>query len=111
MASSSNGFTRTTGLEVVEPKIAALNVVGAVPTFGDPLTVHWDCDQNPPGTQIQLHVVGPGGPQSYVGLELTGQQVVVPTPAAEAYVMTLTAGFDQAGLHREVKKVLAVAVL
>ncbi len=105
----SNGFTRATGLEVVEPQIATLEVVGAVPKVGHPLMIGWDCSDNPPGTGLQLQVAGPGGPQSFAGLALSGQQAVA-TPAAGSYAVTLTAGLDLAGLHREVKKLLSVAV-
>jgi hypothetical protein len=105
----SNGFTRATGLEVVEPKIAVLKVVGVVPSVGHPLTIGWDCEENPPGTKLELHVAGPGGPGSFLGLAPSGQQQVK-TPAAGPYVVTLTAGLDLAGLHREVKKSLNVAV-
>jgi len=105
----SNAFTRATGLEVVEPQIATLHVVGTVHTAGHPLFFSWDCGENPPGTQLTLKVTGPGGPHSFTGLPLTGQQSV-PTLAAGLYTATLTAGFDLAGLHREVKKSRSVTV-
>jgi hypothetical protein len=54
-------------------------------------------------------VVGPGGPLTFTGLALEGQQAAV-TPTAGAYTVTLFAGFDLAGLHREVKKTLNVVV-
>ena len=44
----------------MEPKIAMLKVVGAVPTVGNPLIIGWDCDENPPGTKSNSTVVGAG---------------------------------------------------
>jgi hypothetical protein len=106
----SNGFTRTTGLEVVEPQIVGpLKVVGAVPTAGHPLTIGWDCGDNPPGTNVKLDVTGPSGPQSFPGLALSGQQVVQ-APAAGSYLATLTAALGSPPLHRAVEKSLTVAV-
>jgi hypothetical protein len=105
----SNGFTRTTGLEVVEPQIAALNVVGPVPTVGHPLKIGWNCDDNPPTTTVKLHVNGPGGSQTFGGLALNGQRTLA-TPAAGSYFLTLTAALDLGGMHREVKKSLTVPI-
>jgi hypothetical protein len=105
----SNAFTRATGLEVVEPQIASLKVVGSVPPPGQLLTIGWDCANNPPGTNLHLKVTGPSGSNSFTGLALSAQQAV-PTTVAGPYTATLTAGLDLAGLHREVKKSLTVAI-
>jgi hypothetical protein len=92
---------------VVEPQITKLKAVGT--SAGAPLLIVWDCDENPPGPQLKLKVTGRGGPLSFTGLSLTGQQVVT-APTAGVYSVTLTAGLDLAGLHREVKKSLNVFV-
>lgn len=105
----SNAFTRATGLEVVEPQIASFHLGGTVPPAGNALVFAWDCNENPPGTQLTLEVTGPGGPHTFTGLGLLSQ-TSVPTPAAGLYSATLTAGFDLAGLHREVKKSIDVTV-
>ena len=105
----SNAFTRTTGLEIVTPKIANLKLVGAIPVVGNHMTIAWDCDENPPGTQINLHVAGPSGFQTFGGLPHVGQQDAMAAQAG-VYIATLVASIDLGGLHREVKKSLSLII-
>ena len=55
----SSAFTRRTGLEVVTPIIGNLSASSTDPF--QPITIDWDCDQNPPATQINLEVISPSG--------------------------------------------------
>jgi hypothetical protein len=106
----SSAFTRQTGLEIVTPQIASLNVVGAIPHHPNPITIGWNCDENPPGTTVRLDVLGPNGLHTFGALPLVGTHQVA-APTAGLYKATLVAAIDLGGEHREVNKVINVSVV
>jgi hypothetical protein len=62
----SSAFTRQTGLEVVQPIIGVWTADG--------LDVSWDCERNPPGTEVEVTVTAPdGGVDTIVAQPLTGR--------------------------------------
>lgn len=103
----SNAFTRQTGLEICTPIIG--NLIGAGSVQFQPITINWDCGQNPPATEISLGVISPSGVQSSSpGLSLVGQQQVVATERG-VYSVSLVAAIEFDGERREaVQQVLVV---
>ena len=95
----SNAFTRQTGLEIVTPLTGTLTATGA--GLFQPITIDWDCNQNPPATEVRVQVISPSGGQwAFAGLPLTGQRQL---PAIESglYSVSLTAAIDLGGERRE----------
>jgi hypothetical protein len=104
----SNLFTRQTGLEIVTPIIGNLTASGSGQF--QPITIHWDCSQNPPATEISLQMISPSGAQSpFVGLPLMGQQQL---PATErgVYSVSLAAAIDLDGERREAARQVNVTI-
>ena len=103
----SNAFTRRTGLEVVTPIIGILRRPAVL---SQPITIHWDCDQNPPATVVSLQVISPSGVQSsFAALPLVGQQQVTATEQG-VYTIWLVAGVELAGERRETSEQVSVTV-
>ena len=95
----SNAFTRQTGLEIVTPIIGNLSASGS--SQSQPITIRWECDQNPPATEISMQVISPSGAQSsFAALPLVGQQQVAATENG-VYSVSLVAAIDLAGERRE----------
>ena len=104
----SNAFTRQTGLEICDPIIGNLRALGS--TQLQPIIIDWDCDQNPPATEISLEVIEPGGALSSTpGLPLVGQQAVIATQRG-VYAVSLVAAIDLDGERREARQQVAVAI-
>ncbi|MEP7143661.1 MAG: hypothetical protein ABI707_12355 [Ferruginibacter sp.] len=59
----SSNFTRTLGLEVVEPVMGSLIASRYSITTGGSVTITWDCTNNPPNTEFRLKVTLPNGIQ------------------------------------------------
>lgn len=105
----SNAATRQAGLEVVTPKVTSLELVGIAPPVGGPITIGWDCDENPPGTTVRLDVTKPNGlPESHP-LERLGQTQVTADEAG-TFELALVASIGLGGEVREVMKSLSVTV-
>ena len=104
----SNAFTRQTGLEICTPIIGSLSASGS--SQFQPITVNWDCDQNPPATEISLHVISPSGVQSSSpGLPLVGPRQIVATERG-VYSVSLVAAIDLGGERREARQQVNVAI-
>jgi hypothetical protein len=73
----SNGFTRQTGLEIVEPRIGTFTAAQGAP--GQPLVANWACEDNPLDTAVRLEFIAPSGArQQRSGLRLSGREQLVP---------------------------------
>jgi hypothetical protein len=107
----SSAFTRRLGLEVVTPRITSLQVGGAGAfAVGQPFTVAWDCDANPPATTVRLRVASPSGVQlSFSGLAHAGQQDVTAFEPG-VYTATLTASLNLNGELRQAMESVQVNV-
>lgn len=104
----SSAFTRRTGLEIVTPVIRRLTASGF--SRAHPITIIWDCDQNPPDTRVTLHILSPSGTRSsLVTLPLVGWQQIV-APENGAYLISLVAGINLAGELRQVSQEVRVAI-
>ncbi len=104
----SSAFTRRTGLEIVTPIIGNLSASGS--TQSQMITIDWDCDQNPPATEISFQVTSPGGVQSSaVNQPLVGQMQVAATESG-VYSVSLVAAIDLVGERREVVQQVDVTV-
>jgi len=116
----SNEFTRQTGLEIVTPIIGNLTASGS--DQSQPITIRWDCDQNPPATpavvtrfaaprtEISLRVVSPSGVQSsFVAQPLLGQLQVAATESG-VYSVSLVAAIDFDGERREATQQVVVTI-
>ena len=104
----SNAFTRQMGLEIVTPIIGNLSASGSAQS--QPITINWDCDQNPPvptiaispqvATEISLQVTSPSGVQSsFAAQPLVGQLQVAATESG-VYSVSLAATIDLGGERR-----------
>ncbi|MEP7112143.1 MAG: hypothetical protein ABI862_02655 [Ilumatobacteraceae bacterium] len=104
----SNAFTRQTGLELCNPTIGDLHAVGTGQL--QPISIDWDCDRNPPATEIGVEVTDPNGMQSWFsGLPLVGQQQVIATQSG-VYSVSLIAAVDIAGERREARQQVDVLI-
>jgi hypothetical protein len=105
----SSHFTRRTGLEVVQPVIAAFSV-SVAPTSADPsCTVAWTCGSNPEESTVSLEIQAPSGPVTLVpGLPLNGTHGFA-APGPGNYVVKLTLSLDRNGVTRTASQSLIVA--
>ena len=104
----SNAFTRQTCLEICTPIIGSLSASG--PGQFQPITITWNCDQNPPATELGLRVISPSGGQSaFPGLPLVGQQQVMATEHG-MYSVSLVAAIDLDGERREATQQVVVTI-
>ena len=105
----SSLFTRTAGLEVVTPQIAAFTLTGGSP-LSQPIVVTWDCGANPQATTVTLNISPPNAAaSSYANLPLAGQQDVVASGAG-TYKADLTASLAVGGEVRTATAYASVAV-
>lgn len=67
----STPFSRTKGLEVVQPRVGAFSVGPRNICVGESVTVAWHASDNPPGTRLVLRLMPMVGPptETEVGLE------------------------------------------
>ncbi len=103
----SSAFTRRVGLEIVTPRIENFTAEASV---GQSIVARWDCSRNPPGTMVQIDVVGPSGQiGAQAPLDREGQ-LVFPAFAAGAHALTLRAAITLNGETRETQRALTLAV-
>jgi len=105
----SSQFTRTAGLEVVQPLIGAFAVASA-PSAGQPAcTLAWDCRNNPPGTTISLEIVSPtAGVTSVPGLALQGTHTFSASQPG-TFVAVLRTSLTTNGETRHASRALQIA--
>ena len=105
----SSDFTRRTGLEVVQPVIAAF-AVSVAPTPADPFcTVAWTSGSNPAESTVSLEIHPPSGPVTLVpGLPLNGAHGFA-APGPGNYVVKLILSLDRNGVTRTASQSLIVA--
>jgi hypothetical protein len=104
----SSAFTRRTGLEIVTPIVGALSASGSAKSHS--ITISWDCDQNPPATEISLQVISPSGVQSSaIAQPLVGQLKVAATESG-VYSVSLVAAINLAGERREARQQVDVTI-
>lgn len=104
----SSAFTRQTGLEIVTPIIGNLSASGSAQF--QPITIDWDCGQNPPGTDISLNVTSPSGVRSSSSAQpLMGQMQVAATEIG-VYAVSLVAAIDLGGERREATQQVNVTI-
>jgi hypothetical protein len=105
----SNAFTRRTGLEIVAPVIG--NLSAASPGQSEPITISWDCANNPPATEITLKVISPAGAEYlFSALPLVGSHQVGANDSG-VYSVELAAAIDLAGERRETVQQAGVAIV
>jgi hypothetical protein len=108
----SNHFTRTAGLEVVQPVMAAgAFVVLSPPTTASPsCTVGWNCANNPTGSVVTLDITAPGsGTTQVTGRPLVGN-FAFPTNTPGTYRLTLRVAMRSNGTTREASQMLSVVM-
>jgi hypothetical protein len=105
----SSAFTRQTGLEIVEPVLGTFSA-SVVPRSRS-IDISWNCDQNPPATELSLEIISPSGAISpFVGLPLAGRHRV---RAAErgryrvSLVVAIALGGERRGVGRQVSVTVA----
>jgi hypothetical protein len=104
----SNTFTRRTGLEIVLPIID--NFSAASPGQSEPITISWDCANNPPATEVTLRVVSPAGAEYlFAALPLVGSHQVGANDTG-VFSVSLAAAIDLAGERRETVRQIGVAI-
>ena len=85
----SNAFTRQTGLEVVQPLVRTMTVRRSP---GSRVTVVWDCANNPPGTEVIVLYMPPGGAsERFEGAPLLGRWTPEGVAAPGKHVFVVTA--------------------
>ena len=88
----SSEFSRRTGLEVVVPRIEAFSVGPSVAHVGDTVTIHWDCTNNPAGTEVRVQHTGPNGQVTTLAvLPLAGQHELQVDQAGTYFVVLFAA--------------------
>jgi hypothetical protein len=103
----SNGFTRRTGLEVVDPRIGSFSA--AIAQTGS-IVFSWDCLANPPGTTLAIAIFSPSNlPAAFPNLDLLGDVLMPPTEQG-TYRATLTASLVLNGEERTASQTIAVTV-
>jgi hypothetical protein len=95
----SSQFTRTTGLEVVTPRVGTFTAPATV-TAGQPMDFSWDCTANPPGTTVTLFISAPWGNIPFAGLPHAGHRSV-PASAQGTVVAVLVVSFALGGENRD----------
>lgn len=104
----SSAFTRQTGLEIVTPIIGNLSASGS--NQSQPITIRWDCDHNPPATQISLQVVSPSGVASPPSAQPLVGQLQVAARERGVYSVSLVAAIDLGGERREARQQVNVTI-
>jgi hypothetical protein len=104
----SSDFTRTTGLEIVQPLIGSFEVsataAGPPPTY----TFTWDCLANPPETTFALAITSPSGAiQKLTGLTANDSHMLDATQAGD-YTAILTAELTRNGVARQAHGTLTI---
>jgi hypothetical protein len=104
----SSDFTRSTGLEIVQPLIGSFAVSTAPSSANPACTVTWNCGSNPSQTTIGLVINSPSsGITSLSGLPLNGSHTFNASGLG-TYVMTLHANLDRNGVTRTAAQNLSV---
>jgi hypothetical protein len=106
--SFSSQFTRTAGLEVVQPLIGSL-IVATAPTVANPAcTLAWDCRDNPSGTTVTLQIISPSGAVTLVpSLPLQGTHTFSAAHAG-TFVAVLQASLTRNGETRQANQALQI---
>jgi hypothetical protein len=105
----SSQFTRTAGLEVIQPMIGSFTVATAPSAGNPPCTVAWDCRDNTPGTTVTLEIISPSGAVTVVpGLPLEGTHSFSAAQAG-TFVAVLQADLTGNGETRRTNQSLQVA--
>jgi hypothetical protein len=68
----STRFSRTKGLEVVQPRIRSFSISHRYVCVGESVTVAWDANDNPPGTRLILRLMPTIGPPNDMEVGLNG---------------------------------------
>jgi hypothetical protein len=104
----SSDFTRTTGLEIVQPRISSFSVSSPPSSSTHSCTVAWDCAGNPPETSLTLEISPPtGSVPAITGLPLSGSHTVTASQTGN-YTLTLVASLDLNGETRKATRALVV---
>lgn len=106
----SSIFTRRVGLEIASPVIVSFTAELASGGQARSIVAHWDCSQNPPGTNLRIDVVSPSGQASVQRpLDRTGEHSFL---AAERgnYRLTLVATIQLGAESRDATKSLTLNV-
>jgi hypothetical protein len=107
----SSQFTRTAGLEVVQPVIASFVVQTAPTENNSTCTLAWDCVNNPAGTAVSLEIIPPGGGTIPVpGLPLQGTHTFTASPAG-VFTVVLFATLTRNGETRHASASLQFEVI
>ncbi len=104
----SSAFTRQTGLEIVTPRIGTLSASAAAQS--QTITIDWNCQQNPPATEIALRLTSPSGVQSSLPAQALTGQVQVAASEHGAYAVSLVAAITLDGERREAEQQVSVAM-
>jgi DNA-binding protein YbaB len=95
----STEFSRHAGLEVVQPRAYALTAAPAVTCAGSLVSVNWDAENNPPGTQavLLLTTQTPAAPTRTVGRpsSLRGSAMLEVPPGR--HILTLRVSYELNG--------------
>jgi hypothetical protein len=104
----SSKFTRTAGLEVVQPIVESFKVQTAPSAANPQCELVWDCENNPPGTSLSMEIVPPvGAPITHSGLPRQGMQTFS-AAATGTFSAVLTATLTFNGQTRHAKKTLHI---
>jgi hypothetical protein len=104
----SSQFTRTAGLEVVQPLIGSLTVATAPIVANPACTLAWDCRDNPSGTTATLQIISPSGAVTLVSsLPLQGTHTFSAAQAG-TFVAVLQASLTRNGETRQANQALQI---
>jgi hypothetical protein len=106
----SSDFTRTAGLEIVQPQISSFSISSPPSSATHSCTVAWNAVSNPPETTFTLEVSPPSGSTPPISnLPSSGSQVVV-TSQTGSYTLKLVASLERNGETRRASQSIVVAV-